>query len=78
MIGLSGFGLLVVETRIEFVALIKFPMGALCDNVSVLKDEDAVCVLNSAEAVRNDQYGAAFSEGLERGLDVVLTLGVEC
>jgi hypothetical protein len=51
MIGLSGFGLLVVETRVEFVALIKFPMGTLCDNVSVLKDEDAICVLNGAEAI---------------------------
>ena len=51
MIGLSGFGLLVVETRIEFVALIKFPVWALCDNVSVLKDEDAVCVLDGAEAI---------------------------
>ena len=77
MIGLSGFGLLVVETRIEFVALIKFPVWALCDNVSVLKDKDAICVLNGAEAVRNNYYGAAFSEGLERGLDVVLALGVE-
>ena len=51
MIGLSGFGLLVVETRVEFVALIKFPVWALCDNVSVLKDEDAICVLNGAEAI---------------------------
>ena len=51
MIGLSVFGLLVVETRVEFVALIKFPVWALCDNVSVLKDEDAVCVLDGAEAI---------------------------
>ena len=61
MIRLRGFGLLVVETRIEFVALIKFPVWALCDNVSVLKDEDAICVLNGAKAVRNNQHGAAFS-----------------
>ena len=52
-------------------------MGTAGDDAAFVEDEDAVGVLNGAEAVGDGEDGAAFSEGVEGGLDLVLAFRVE-
>ena len=53
-------------------------MSALGDDRAVVEYEDAIRVLDGAEAVRDNDDGAAFGEAFKGGLDLVLALGVEC
>jgi hypothetical protein len=75
--GVGGLGLFVVEAAVEVVGIVEFGVFAAGNDLTGVKDEDAVGVLNGAETVRNGEDGAAFCEGLEGGLDLVLTFGVE-
>ena len=53
-------------------------MRATGDDFAFVEDEDAVGVLNRAEAVCDDQHDAALGELFDGELNVVLALGVEC
>jgi hypothetical protein len=52
-------------------------MGALFAEAAFVEDEDAVGVLNGAEAMRDDQGGSAAEETVERFADQEFRFGVD-
>ena len=74
---MCGLGLFVVKAAVEVVGSVEFGVVAAGHDAPFIEDEDAVGVLNGAEAVRDGEDGAAFCEGVEGGLDLVLAFGVE-
>ncbi len=74
---MCGLGLFVVKAVVEVVGSVEFGMVTAGDDASFIEDEDAVGVLNGAEAVRDGEDSTAFCEGVEGGLDLVLAFRVE-
>src|SRR4029077_7434572 len=66
----------LVEAIVNSALREEFLMRALFAQASFVKDEDAVGVLNGAEAVRDNQGGAAGEQAIERFANQQLRLGV--
>ena len=70
------FVLELVEAVVDAALGEEFLMGALFAEAAFVEDEDAVGVLNGAEAMRDDERGAAAEKAVERLADQEFGFGV--
>src|SRR5579862_4903786 len=70
------FVLELVEAVVDAALGEEFLMGALFAEAAFVEDEDAVGVLNGAEAMGDDQGGAAAEQAIEGIADLQFGLGV--
>ena len=71
------FVLELVEAVVDAALGEQFLMGALFAEASFVEDEDSVGVLNGAEAMCDDERGAAAEQTVERFADLEFGLGVD-
>src|SRR5712672_1482849 len=70
------FVLELVEAVVDAALGEEFLVRALFAEAALVKDEDAVSVLNGAETMRDDQRGAAAEQAAESIMDLEFGLGV--
>ena len=71
------FVLELVEAVVDAALGEEFLMRALFAQAAFVEDEDAVGVLDGAEAVRDDERGAAAEQAVERFADLEFGFGVD-
>src|ERR1700733_2287737 len=71
------FVLELIEAVVDAALGEEFLVCALFAQAAFVEDEDAVGVLNSAEAMRDDECGAAAEEAVERFADQEFGFGID-